>query len=116
MNLKRYQQLLEEIIGHLTRFGERRWSSRIKGWVLEIESLPLEKVISHLTRTQKSLFGMGSVADIVITPEAGLSIPDNEEEIDKANDKLISLARALDQEIERLLGGKGDVLNKSTNF
>lgn len=88
---------------HLVSFGEHRWSSRIKGWVLEIDNLSSGKTTPHLTRTRKSLFGMGSVADIVITPEAGLSIPDNEEEIEKANDKLISLARALDQEIERLM-------------
>jgi hypothetical protein len=103
MNLKRYRHILEEIIGHLTRYGERRWSSRIKGWVLEIDSLPLENVFSHLTRTRKSLFGMGSVADIVISPEAGLSIADNDEEIEKANNRLVSLARALDQEIEKLM-------------
>lgn len=88
---------------HLASFEEHRWSSRIKGWVLEIDNLPSEKILSHLTRTRKSLFGMGSVADIVITPGAGLSIPDNEEEIEKANDKLMSLARALDQEIEILM-------------
>jgi hypothetical protein len=32
-----------------------------------------------------------------------LSIADNDEEIEKANNRLVSLARALDQEIEKLM-------------
>ena len=46
---------------------------------------------------------MGSIADVVIAPEAGHVIANDESLITSANDKLLRLVQKLDKEVERLL-------------
>jgi hypothetical protein len=92
----------------LSQYNEKRWTPRLGEWVAELDHMPQGGIDSHAIRTRKALFGMGTIADIVISPRSGLTISENPEEIDKANEKLISLARSLAQVIDYGLSNKPD--------
>ena len=101
----RYVELLQAIETHLARFGDPRWPMRLREWIDEFDRLPagtLERT-SHYERTRRALAGMGSIADIVIAPETGYRISEDEREIKHANRNLLDLVEQLDREIERLL-------------
>jgi len=57
-----------------------------------------------LLRTRRSLGGMRSIGDIVICPEAGATIPNDERGITAANETLLSLVERLHTEVTRMLG------------
>lgn len=105
MGRNEYTALLREIESHLSLFGERKWAPRLAEWLREYESAGLDSVMrrAHYDRTRRSLGGMGSIADIVITPEAGHRIANDRNAIDEANERLIRLVQRLDREVERLL-------------
>lgn len=46
---------------------------------------------------------MGSIADIAISLEAGRNIPDDENVISAANNRLVELVRKIDAEVEERL-------------
>jgi hypothetical protein len=46
---------------------------------------------------------MGSIADVVIAPEAGHAIAHDDRVIAAANDTLLRLVQDLDREVDRLL-------------
>ena len=100
--MNEYQRLLEQIRDHLARFNVPRWPERINEWLRGVEMRNGEDR-AHLTRTQQSLGGMGSIADIVICPEAGHIIPNDPQAIRAANDTLLRLVGELDAEVTKRL-------------
>jgi hypothetical protein len=98
-----YRKLLEQIRDHLKKYGVRGWPARLDEWARELDQLEPGKLKAHLFRTQKSLGGMGSISDIVICPEAGYNIPNDESAIKAANDTLLGLVGRLDAEVTRQL-------------
>jgi predicted DNA-binding protein YlxM (UPF0122 family) len=101
--VKEYRRLLEETKNHLEKYAEKRWSSRLSEWIAELDSLSGPAISNHVKRTQRALGGMGSIGDVVISPEAGHKISTDEGEIEKANRRLIQLVQALDNEVSILL-------------
>jgi len=49
---------------------------------------------------------MGSIADVVIAPEAGHAIANDERTITAANDELLVLVQKLDKEVAQLLANE----------
>ncbi len=108
--LDRYSELLKELRDHLARFEDRRWPPLLGAWLRELERSERQQDVvktgvDHLRRTQRALGGMGSIGDVVICPEAGHAIANDENEIRNANDRLLELVMAIDREISALLSG-----------
>ena len=100
-----YIELLQAIERHLASFGDTRWPKRLSDWRDEFTTAQFDAAarVHHLARTRRALGGMGSIADVVIAPEAGHRIADDERVIKAANDKLLDLAQQLDKVVGRLL-------------
>jgi hypothetical protein len=98
-----YKELLLELHQHLVGVSEKKWAERLQEWIKELDGADKDGVINHLKRTQKALGGMGSIGDIVICPENGHSIPSDEDQINRANERLKGLVSNLFSEIERLV-------------
>jgi hypothetical protein len=101
--LRRYKELLKELQRFLERYAEIKWATRLQQWVSELDGLTLDREQDHLRRTQKALGGMGSIGDIVICPENGHSISNEEAQIDDANERLKKFVSDLFNEIEKSL-------------
>jgi len=104
--VERYRELILAISEHLAQYGDQRWAPRLEGWLTELDDSETENkqyLVDHVERMQKALGGMGSIGDIVICPEAGYSIQNEEGLIQKANDDLLRLVRLLDKCISSIL-------------
>lgn len=106
-NLTAYREQLLELKSHLSAFGVPEWPHRLEQWVSELDLLEggtnEKEATAHLRRTHRALYGMGSVADIVICPEAGHDIPDDEVDVSRANTRLLDLVSAVYAEVQHLL-------------
>jgi len=100
-----YIELLRAIETHLAAFGDKRWPPRLAEWAREFGSSQDDAAarVAHYERTRRALGGMGSIADVVIAPEAGHAIANDERTITAANDELLRLVQKLDKEVEQLL-------------
>jgi hypothetical protein len=100
--LARYKKLLKELQCFLELYAETKWANRLRQWVSELDGLTLDGGTAHLRRTQKALGGMGSIGDIVICPENGHSILNEEVQVNDANERLRKFISDLFVEIEKL--------------
>lgn len=109
MKSARYIELLQAIEEHLASFDDARWPLRLTEWIREFESAQNDRGsrVRHFERTRRALGGMGSIADVVIAPEAGHTIAPDEKLIKAANDNLHRLVQSLDKEVDRLLEREG---------
>jgi hypothetical protein len=98
-----YKRLLAQVADHLRSYDDRRWPAVLGEWLKEISGEGIDVPHAHLERTRRALAGMGSIADVVICPQAGHRISSNESEIRKANARLLQLVHDLHQEVEKLL-------------
>jgi len=115
LSVTKYTELLKAIEEHLASFGDKRWPPRLAGWIREFEDVRNDSTdrTRHYERTRGALGGMGSIGDVVIAPEAGHTITDDDRAINAANEKLLRLVEELDKEIDRLLSReKFDVAEK----
>lgn len=99
----RYKELLKELQFFLERYAEIKWANRLRDWVNELDGLTWDGAANHLRRTQKALGGMGSIGDIVICPENGHSVSNEEAKVNEANERLRKFVSDLFVEIEKLL-------------
>jgi hypothetical protein len=108
----RYIELLQAIEEHLASFGDIRWPPRLAEWIREFESAQNDSAsrVRHFERTRRALGGMGSIADVVIAPEAGHTVAHDEKLVRAANDKLLRLVQSLDKEVGRLLSKAKELL------
>jgi hypothetical protein len=72
-------------------------------WVHELDGIDAVRLKPHLLRTRRALGGMGSIADVVICPQAGHSISNDKGIIKAANDRLLGLVEKLDAELTKRL-------------
>ena len=100
-----YRDLLQQIRSHLAHYSVPLWPTRLDDWLRELDRVDPEQLRAHLLRTRKALGGMGSIADVVICPQAGHDIPNDMPTIKAANDKLLKLVDELDREVTRELSG-----------
>ncbi len=100
--LARYKELLNELQVFFERYAETKWANRLREWVHELDGLTWNGATDHLKRTQKALGGMGSIGDIVICPENGHSISNEEAQVNEANERLKKLVSDMFVEIEKL--------------
>jgi hypothetical protein len=103
----KYGTLLRELHSHLTLYGECHWTRVIQQWIAELDQLermqtPISGYMTHLSRTKQSFGGMGSLNDIVITPQGGYGT--SSWKSGRVNLKLRILTTALYDETLRLLG------------
>ena len=105
MRTDRYLKLLKEIRTHLATFGNTRWPPRLDDWIREFDVSQHDSAqrVAHLQRTRRALGGMGSIADVVIRPDATRSIDNDDRTIKKANETLLRLVAQLDKEVDNLL-------------
>lgn len=86
----------------------RGWADTLEKWVAELAHLSPNQVKAHVLRTRRSLRGMGSIGDIVICPQAGNRIANDEQAISAANDRLLNLVDDLSAETARYLDGAAE--------
>ena len=93
-----YRQLLERIRDLLLSVGDTRWGPRLQCWISELDALRSRDevaIMHHVRRTRRSVAGMGSISDIVICNEAGHRVPKDDAELNRLNDRLLTLADSL---------------------
>jgi hypothetical protein len=111
-DLDRYRRLLEQIRSHLIAYGVQVWPGTLDSWLHELNglngSLGSEgALVQHVMRSRKATGGMGSLGDIVICPQAGHRISDEEGEIRDVNATLRRLVSTLYAETTTLLSTLG---------
>ena len=67
LDLSGYRKLLLSISNYLAQYSEKRWSERLLAWEHESADLQADRLREHLQRTEKALWGMGSIGDVVIS-------------------------------------------------
>jgi hypothetical protein len=72
-------------------------------WVHELDGIDTVHLKAHLLRTRRALGGMGSIADVVICPQAGHNISNDKSTIKAANDRLLELTKKLDADVTHRL-------------
>jgi hypothetical protein len=99
-DLDRYRRVLEEIGSTLIAYGVQVWPETLDSWLHELNGLigsqgSERALVQHVIRSRNATGGMGSLGDIVICPQAGHRISDEEGEISDVNATLRRLVNAL---------------------
>jgi hypothetical protein len=106
MDADEYRRSLVQIRCFLLEVGDQRWGPRLDSWIRELDSAVANRdkkaLLQHIGRTKKAIGGMGSIGDIVVSREAGYSVPNDDIELDKLNARLLDLVSKLYLDVEAL--------------
>jgi hypothetical protein len=101
--IRKYRELLSNIRSLFDAYGEFDWASTISRWIDELDAAVANnshvEIEKNMARTKKSLGGMGSIGDVVISPEAGHKIASDMTTTDNANERLLALVHQLWDEL-----------------
>lgn len=94
-NNSQYEMLLGQLAEHLRKYGVTQWPERIDAWLAEYKRMDEIGKSNHRSRTKRALGGMGSIGDIVIYKQKSHRNGDGLEEINDANERLLTLIEDL---------------------
>jgi hypothetical protein len=103
--------LLDQIRDYLARYGVRTWPEVITEWEGMLSRVRTdEQAAAVFKHIHQGLWGMGRLADVVITPEAGHAVTADQDELKVINDELMSLVNGLSHEVSVQATSRGKVV------
>jgi biotin-(acetyl-CoA carboxylase) ligase len=92
--------LLDQIRAYLVRYGVRTWPEILTEWKEMLNRVRTDEDAAAVFRhIYEGLWGMGRLADVVITPEAGHAVTADHDQLNVINNEYMSLVNSLSHEV-----------------
>lgn len=107
IKIKPYKKQLLKLQSFLKEYEDKLWLPMLDKLILALEELEKDPahpaMIEHVKLTQGALQDQGLLAGMVISPQAGHKVPDNQRAILDANSKLLLITDKLNRSITKIM-------------